>query len=475
MGRWDQDEAPPVRWHATVGTDDVNESVGIRAEDGRLAVGGGSWDDYDEVDPWSVTVDATDGSNPSHATLDVEGQFLTQGSVPVAGGGRLYLGNRTLEPDIEDATSEPMLVASGEDGETAWQRTYEPPFEMFSAAALAPGPSGGAVFVGYSVDIDNPNTWVAAVDAEGNVRWEQQLDEFFATFATGIEPTGDGGYLVYGSTMRGEQWDIDRQDGWAARISAEGDPQWSQRYRQRSAGGQSEYHRFVDAVETGSGYLLVGDLAPSADDAATRGWAVTVDSEGERLYTALDRPGTDGGGKFVAAVPYGDEFALVGSAYRSDDRVVETPWILGVDATLSTNWDVLDPLDQSAVVRDAVAAAGGGIALAGNHDTEDGWSEPFVAKLGGDPAETPTPSSTPTPTPSPSPTPTAAPSPTPTDAATRSSTPAQTRTADDAAEAEDAPATSSGDGPGFGVGATLAALGSVGALLRRSQAPTDEE
>ncbi|WP_415379061.1 PGF-CTERM sorting domain-containing protein [Halosimplex sp. TS25] len=467
-----QDEVPPVRWHETVDNDNMDKLIGIGTAEGQLTVDGYSGVVYESVDPWAATVDATDGSLRSQTRVDVDGQFLTQASAPLAEGGRVFLGRHTEEPDADDATTEPTLVGTNGDGGTAWRRAFEPPFELFQVTDLAADPTGGAVFVGYSLDIDNPNTWAAAVDAEGETRWERRLAGFFATFATGIEPTGDG-YLVYGNAMRGEQWDFDRQDGWAAKIGPTGDPQWSERYRQRSGGGQSEYHRFTDVVETESGYLLVGDLAPSADDAAARGWAVTVDSDGQRLYTALDRPGTDGGGEFVAAVPYGDGYALVGSTYRSEERLVEIPWVRCVDASLSNNWEALDPLGRPAIVRDAVATSDGGVALTGNHDTVDGWTDPFVAKLGGDPVETPTPSPTPTPTPTrtPSPTPTATQSSAPTESGAQPST----RTPTEADEAAAGPDTTAGDGPGFGVSGALAALCGGTLLSRWRREPTDEE
>ncbi|WP_459193026.1 hypothetical protein [Halosimplex sp. J119] len=464
-GGREQDDVPPVRWHEDVSVDAVDKPVGIEAADGQVTVGGFSGRAYEAVDPWSVSVDAADGSFDSSVTLDIDGQFLTQASAPLAGGGRIFLGGRTLEPNAENAATELMLVASDEGGEVAWRRTYEVPLENFSVTDLGADPAGGAVFVGYSFDIDNPNTWVTAVDAEGEIRWEQELDEFFANFASGIEPLGEEGFLVYGGARRGEQWDIDRQDGWTTKIDAEGEPQWSQRYRQRSAGGQTEFHKLVDVVETDSGYLLVGHLSPSADDAAARGWAVTVDSEGERLYTTLDRPGTDGGGQFVAAAPSGDGYVLVGSAYRSEDRLVEVPWIHCVDTSLSTNWKELDPLDTAAVVRDAVATSDGGVAFTGNHDTEDGWTSPFVAKIGGNPVETPTA------TPTASPTPSETDSPTPTETATPSPTATQT---DAVAATETDPDSTADDGSGFGVGAALAALGGR-ALLARHTRSTDGE
>ncbi|WP_123536602.1 PGF-CTERM sorting domain-containing protein [Halosimplex salinum] len=468
-----RDDVPPVRWHEAVANDgdDLTRPTGIRASGGRLAVGGFSGDEYDTADPWSVSVDAVDGSARSDLTLDVDGRFLTQGSAPIGDGDRVFLGRYTAEPDAEDATRLPTLVRAGGDGEAAWRRTYEPPFDYFRVTDLTPDASGGAVFVGHSTDIDNPNTWLVAVGADGSVRWERTLDEFFATYGIGVEQTDDEGFLVYGGARRGEQWDIDRQDGWVAKVGPDGDRQWSRRYAQRSAGEESEYHYLADAVETDDGYLFAGYVSTDADDSG-RAWAISTDSAGGRLYSTLAQPGSNGDGEFVAAVPSDDGHLLVGSGPTTADGDVEVSWIRSVDASLSTNWDALDPLGRPTVVHDAVATSDGGVALTGNHDSDDGWADPFVAKLGGDPVETATPTPTATTTPSRTPTATLTPTatatrtPTATDANTRA--PASKTGETDESAPESNQNTTTGDGPGFGVGAALAALGGGALLTGRS-------
>jgi len=478
--RGGRDEAPPVRWQESMDNDDaVTRPVSVRAGDGRVRIGGFSGDDWEDGDPWQFGVDTVRASNRTGASPYVEGQFLTQASVPMADGGRLFLGRHVAEPDADDATPEPTAVATTSDGEIDWRRTYEPPFDMFEARDLTPRTDGGAVLAGFSVDIDNPNTWLAAVDADGSIRWERRLDEYFATYAYGVQRTDDGAYLVYGGARRGSERDADRQDGWVAKVGSDGEPQWSRLYRQRTAGDASEYHYLEDVTETDDGYLFAGYVSPATEDDRGRAWALSTDSAGDRLYSTLRRPSGDGAGEFCAVVPYGDHYVLVGNALPTGDAEVDFAWLRGVDASLSSKWESTDPLGQPSTLTDAATTADGGVALVGNHDTKDGWSYPIAAKLGGDPLETPT--ATPTATPTPWPTQTASPTATLTETPTEAPTDTETPTAAPAptTTAKSAPAerstTTSEDGPGFGVGAALAALGGSALLAGLRGETTDGE
>ncbi|ELZ28208.1 hypothetical protein C475_05365 [Halosimplex carlsbadense 2-9-1] len=479
VDRGDQAGAPPVRWQALVENDDgVTRPVSVQAAEGRVRIGGFSGDDYDDTDPWQFGTDAVRGTDRGGATAYVEGQFLTQASVPAGDGGRLFLGRYTADPDADDATAEPTALRMTAEGDIEWRRAYEPPFDMFEARDLAPGADGGAVLVGFSVDIDNPNTWVVAVDAEGTIRWERRLDEHFATYAYGVQRTGDGAYLVYGGARRGSERDASRQDGWVAKVGADGEPQWSRLYRQRSAGDASDFHFIEDVAETANGYLFAGFVSPADEDATGRAWAFSTDAGGDRLYSALRRPGGDGAGEFVAVVPHGDGYVLAGSTFPTGDAEVGYAWLRGVDASLSSEWELIDPFGQPSVVTDAAATTDGGLAVVGNHLDANGWSYPIAAKLGGDPAETATPTPTETEASTPWPTLTPTPTATPRETATETATSEPTGTAPPAATTGPAPesrsATASADGPGFGIAGTLAALGGSALLARFRGGSSDE-
>ena len=477
-----RDDAPPIRWQDDIeNDDDVTKPVSVRAGDGRLHVGGFSGDEYDDADPWQFGVDAVRASNRGGRALYIEGQFLTQASVVAADGGRFFLGRYTADPGADDAETEPMVVKTTGDGEIEWKRTYEPPFDDFSVSGMAPGVDGGPVFVGYSVAWRNPNTWLVAIDDEGSLRWQRTLDEHYATYAWGVQRTTDGSYLVYGGARRGSERDSSRQDGWVASVGEDGETAWSKLYRQRSAGDASDFHYIQDVCETDDGFLFAGYVSPDTEDAEGRAWALSTDSAGDRLYSTLRRPSGDGVGEFVAVVPYGREYVLVGSTYPTGDAEVGFAWLHGVDASLSSKWESIDPLDQPSLITDGAATADGGFAVVGNHRNEDGWSYPLVAKLGGDPVETPTPTptATPVPTATSTPWPTQTPTDTPTAASTATPTPDVTASPAPTETAESAPAerstTASEGGPGFGVGAAVAALGGSALVSRLRGGSAGEE
>jgi PGF-CTERM protein len=99
-----------------------------------------------------------------------------------------------------------------------------------------------------------------------------------------------------------------------------------------------------------------------------------------------------------------------------------------------------------------------------------------VVKLGGETQATPTATPEPTMPPTPTPTATPEPTPTPTEEPTPTATPPGTEggTTGPTGAAGDGTATTSGNGPGFGVVGTLATLG-AGALVRRLWDDSREE
>lgn len=471
-------DAPPVRWHETMGEADLTAPRTVLGGEGTLRIGGYAGDDYESANPWSRTVDAVDGSEGPRNVLDVEGQFVTRDFAALSDGGRVFAGGYTADPGADDAETRPMLVRTDADGGEVWRRTYEPPFEYFSTTAVAADPDGGAAFAGYSTEYENAYTWLVGVDAEGSIRWERRIDDFFGTFTYSLRRDGDGGYLLLGGARRRTDDGVGVQRGWAANVGIDGEQRWSRSYRQRTEGGASRYHWLSDATPTGDGYLFVGHVAPDTEASNGRGWAVSTDGGGERLYSMLRQPGSNGRGILRAVVPHDGAYALVGHAYPSDDSDLRVAWIRSVDATLSGNWETLDPFDRTLVVSDAVATADGGVAVVGNHETEESFTDPFVAKVGGEAVETPTPTPTPSPTPTPTDTPTASPSPTPTamSSPTEVPTPSPTATRSPTAtdEAVGPPsATTSGDGAGFGLGGALAALGAGPLASRIRDGPDD--
>ena len=463
-------DAPPVRWHEPVSYGGYERPATVLSEeDGSVRVGGFGGVAYDAVHPWSVTVDRATGDVGDNTVAEIDGRFLTQGVAQLPSGDQVFAGRYTEEPDDDDSSREPMLVRTNEDGELVWQRTYEPPFDYFYTSGIVPGVDGGAVFIGYSMETSNAYTWLVAVDADGSIRWEQEIDDHFATWGFGIQQTSDENYLLHGGAHRGSEREYEGLSGWATLLDSQGSQLWSQRYEQRSDGDESRYHYLEDVTETDDGYLFVGYVAPEGDDPAGRGWVVSTDDEGKRLYSSLRQPEEGASGVFRSVVPLENGYGLVGTAVIGEYDERKYAWIRSVDATLSGNWETVDPLDQRAKIRVARATNDGGFVLAGNHETDSGLSDAFVAKVGGDPVETPTPS----PTASPTPTPTATASPTPTPTPTSSAPDTETATAERAetakpTAADDAGATTAGDGPGFGVTAALAALGS-GAWLSRSR------
>jgi len=445
-GRAGGDEGPPRRWQERVELGQYSSLVNaVEDGDGTITVGGALERETGTQDPSLFRVD-TDGQSVWQRTIAVDGEFEPADFVS-SGDGYVIAG----EAPADDGGSEVMLVGVDDEGREQWRETYDPSGVVENALAGAPREGEGAVFGATYSSQSRLTAWVVAVDGSGGVQWEREFDTYIVNVPLGLYRDSDGGYLVLGS-RRYPSASVDRDEpyeGWATRLDADGETVWNRKFTQRSRDGTSSVQTLWDATETDDGYLLCGYLAPEFSRANARGWGLAVDGDGASLYSTLILPEGRSNSSFAGVTTYDDSYAFVGTAPTADSGV-QGLWMVGVDETLSRRWTRYQTPEATVRVNAVTELTDGGFAVMGQEAFNG-----LLAKFGGDPVETPTP------TPTETPTATVTPSPTETSTATQTAAPTATRAETARADGE----TTSSDGPGFGVLGTAAALG-AGGLLR---------
>jgi len=456
-------DAPPHRWTSTYDRNPIDAPTDtVASDDGTVTVAGFTGSN---VAPWVFNV-GEEGERRWGTVLDVESPTPVRGVAP-AGDGFVLAGTRS---EGQDGATVTLFRVDGE-GSRQWRKTYDTPGDAPRTNAVAPA-GDGHVLVGTALDSNRQLAWALGVDGEGERRWSTSLSEYPVNYAFSVHEGVDGGSLLTGS-VRPEPTRSNPNppyDGWVVQLDGGGERQWTKRYSTQTAEGSGTVQIVYDATTADGGYVLAGYVAPTFSGEAGRGWAMATTATGDQNYSTVVQPGDEGAGQLVGVCPVTDGYALVGTG-RPREANRPRIWAVGVDGSLSRNWQFTRRFgDDDAVTDTAPTDDGGFLVVANTASAGSDDTNAFTRKYGGGPVSTPTPTPMATPTETPSPTATATPDPTPTDTPTATLAPTPEPMSTDEAAEESVPGdTTSGDGPGFGAVGTVGALATLtgGAVLRR--------
>jgi len=117
---------------------------------------------------------------------------------------------------------ERLLARFAPNGDLVWSKAYE---EADSGALLAVGTSGSRLYAAGMTNSDKRSVWVGGFDLDGELVWKDVVSsEFGHSYATGLSPIPDGGFVVVGlKTVDGGLAEV-----WTRRYGAEGSVEWTQ-------------------------------------------------------------------------------------------------------------------------------------------------------------------------------------------------------------------------------------------------------
>jgi len=465
----------PLRWNRTYSDATYNGATSVVEGDDGLVVLGQSGGQPTGIPGWLFGADATSGAGEWLETIaNEEGQRRPtfQDHVPaVDGNGYALLGMAAQSGTV-------ALVRTGADGAIQWWQTFESDAEDGSGALLARDvirSDDGYVVAGAEVRSGSASGLVVRVGPEGDERSRTRLFADQQSELLSVVPDGDGyvGTAVVQVSSGGQA----SVRSVVFRADANDEIQWRETFTAPNDGTSLAQNQLVDIAPAGDGYVAAGFAASRSLDTFD-GWVLSVDASGSQRATRRlsPQPAT----RFSAVANTADGTVVAGQGGESATAQTGVGVVGELGDGLEANWSRTVSVGATNNVRDVIGTADGGVALAGitqyQSQSADPRSEAWLVKLGGDDApqvtatapgtdtsSTATPSPTATATPSPTPTATPSPTPEPTDDATATATP--TATVPETA-GPDPTETTAGDGPGFGVGAALAALGGT-ALYER--------
>ena len=293
-----------VLWKKTFGgsSDDRARSIQQTSDGGFVVVGhtvsnnGDVSGNHGDYDAWILKISSTGviqwqrclGGSAFDEAWDV--QQSTDGGYIVIGGSSSSDGDLTFN----NGSSDFWVVKMNGSGTIEWQKSLGGSgFDL--GYAIRQTNDGGYIATGEggsnNGDISGfhgvTDFWVVKLTFDGKIEWERSLGGTSLDRGNDIQPTQDGGYIVYGQ-IRSSNGDVTGYHGgydlWAVKLNKDGAIEW-----QRALGGSGEDYATSIYQTEDDGYIMTGqtqstDGDVNDNDGGADLWIVKLSDTGAILW-----------------------------------------------------------------------------------------------------------------------------------------------------------------------------------------------
>jgi hypothetical protein len=210
-------------------------------------------------------------------------------------GGYVFVGYSTSnDGDVSgNHGNDYWLVKTDNAGTIQWQKCYGGGGHDY-ASSIQQTNDGGYIIAGYSESNDGDvsgnhggkDYWIVKTDNAGTIQWQKSLGGTYDDRANSIQQTSDGGYIVAGwsESNDGDVSGNHAVDYWVVKLDNAGTLQW-----QKALGGGSIDYAYSIKQTSDGGYIVAG-LSESIDGDVTGNhgglggnddyWVVKLDNTG---------------------------------------------------------------------------------------------------------------------------------------------------------------------------------------------------
>ncbi len=320
---------PPVTtWAKTYGAggDDYANSI-QQTSDGGYIVAGASYpgaSGYSYGDLWvlKLRIDGTVDWQKTYGGSDVDFGGLIQ---QTADGGYIVAGTTY---SFGAGNGDLWVLKLFSDGTEDWQKAYGGSGND-SASSIQQTSDGGYIVTGttYSFGAGNGDLWVLKLKSDGTVDWEKTYAGYYnRDSASSVQQTSDGGYIVAGSSeIIGTGFDI-----WVLKLNGEGAVDWQKTY----GGSADDYASSIQQTSDG-GYILAGYTVTIQDETAL---VMKLDSGGNVLWgKTYDGPGDEYASSVQQTADGG--YIVTGTIYPgSHGNTLGDLWVLKMRNDGTVDW-----------------------------------------------------------------------------------------------------------------------------------------
>jgi hypothetical protein len=224
---------------------------------------------------------------------------------------------------------------------------------------------------------DISDYWVVRLDQSGNIIWEKCLGTVFTDYATSVQQTADGGFIVTGSAHYDGSFS---SDYWIVKLDDSGNVEW-----QKSLGGSDTDAASSIQQTTDNGYIVAGASESNDEDVSGNHgnfdyWIVKLNVSGEIIWQKC-LGGNDGSnwGDVALSIQQTTDagYIVVGYSNSNNGDVSGNHgnfdyWIVKLDATGIIIWQKSMGGSGADYGTSVAQTANGGLLVAGYSESHDG-------------------------------------------------------------------------------------------------------
>jgi hypothetical protein len=171
-----------------------------------------------------------------------------------------------------------MLAASVAYPRAGWTRTYGGDNGEVGIFILESSDGNYIVLGGTtSFGAGGNDIWLLKVDQEGDTLWTKTYGDLASDWASWMEETSDGGYIIIGGT---KSFGAGENDIWLIKTDSNGNILWTHTY----GGEEEDWASFVGQT-VDSGYIIIGETESFGPCNEGNIWVIKTDSAGDTLLT----------------------------------------------------------------------------------------------------------------------------------------------------------------------------------------------
>ncbi len=259
-----------VAWQNTYGGtgDDGAGAIQQTSDGGYIVAGSTALFGAGSADAWVLKLNA-DGTVAWQKTYGGAGNDYANSVQQTLDGGYIVAG---YTDSFGAGYGDAWILKLNADGTVAWQNAYGGAGADY-AAAVQQTSDGSYIVAGYtnSFGAGSGDAWILKLNADGTVAWQKTYGGASDDYATAVQQTSDGGYIVAG---RADSFGAGYGDAWILKLNADGTVAWQKTY-----GGAGDDYAYSVQQTSDGGYIVVG-RTDSFGAGGTDIWILKLDSAG---------------------------------------------------------------------------------------------------------------------------------------------------------------------------------------------------
>jgi hypothetical protein len=171
------------------------------------------------------------------------------------------------------------LLKIDSEGCLLWERVYGGEWSDVGYS-IQQTPDSGYIIAGCTDRFNEEggaDVWLLRTDPDGDSLWSRTYGGDSNDFASCLDQTSDGGYIIAGST---ESFGLGKKDGWIIKTDSLGDTLWTRTY----GGENNDSLSYVQQTNDG-GYILTGFYTWSLGETDYDLWLFKTDKEGDIIWS----------------------------------------------------------------------------------------------------------------------------------------------------------------------------------------------